>query len=33
MELGDLTNRELRDLRNRISDFGGRRRAYRLPTG
>lgn len=30
-ELGDLTNRELRDLRNRISDFGGRRRAYRLP--
>lgn len=32
-ELGDLTNRELRDLRNRISDFGGRRRAYRLPTG
>ena len=32
-ELGDLTNRELRDLRNRISDFGGRRRAYRMPTG
>ena len=32
-ELGDLGNRDLRDLRNRISDFGGRRRAYRLPTG
>ncbi len=32
MELGDLSNRELRDLRNRVSDFGGRRRAYRLPT-
>ena len=32
-ELGDLSNRELRDLRNRISDFGGRRRAYRVPTG
>lgn len=30
-ELGDLTNRDLRDLRNRIADFGGRRRAYRLP--
>ena len=32
-ELGDLTNRELRDLRNRNPDFGGRRRAYRVPTG
>ena len=33
VELGDLRNRELTKLRNRISDFGGRRRAYRLPTG
>ena len=32
-ELGDLRNSDLRELRNRISDFGGRRRAYRLPTG
>ena len=32
-ELGDLSNRDLRDLRNRIADFGGRRRAYRLPAG
>jgi len=32
-ELGDLSNRELRELRNQIADFGGRRRAYRLPTG
>ncbi|HUF12278.1 MAG TPA: hypothetical protein VMN78_04190 [Longimicrobiales bacterium] len=32
-ELGDLRNSELRDLRNRISDFGGRRRTYRVPTG
>ena len=32
-ELGDLSNRELRDLRNRVADFGGRRRAYRMPTG
>ena len=31
LELGDLNNRELRELRNRVSDFGGRRRAYRLP--
>ena len=32
-ELGDLNNRDLRDLRNRIADFGGRRRAYRIPAG
>ena len=31
-ELGDLTDLDLRTLRNRISDFGGRRRAYRGPT-
>ena len=31
-ELADLGNRELAELRNRVSDFGGRRRAYRLPT-
>lgn len=33
VELGDLGTSELRDLRNRIADFGGRRRAYRMPTG
>lgn len=32
-ELGDLTELDLRTLRNKVSDFGGRRRAYRLPTG
>jgi hypothetical protein len=32
-ELGDLTDLDLRTLRNRISDFGGRRRAYRGPGG
>ena len=31
-ELGDLNNQQLRDLRNRISDFGGRRTHYRVPT-
>lgn len=32
-QLGDLTNRGLRELRNRAADFGGRRRAYRRPAG
>ena len=33
VQLGDLRNSDLRDLRNRIRDFGGRRRAYRVPAG
>jgi hypothetical protein len=32
-ELGDLTNDELRDYRDMISDFGGRRRGYRTSAG
>ncbi|HUF50546.1 MAG TPA: hypothetical protein VMN60_06925 [Longimicrobiales bacterium] len=31
-ELGDLTDLDLRSMRDRVSDFGGRRRAYRGPT-
>ena len=31
-ELGDLTDLDMRALRNRLADFGGRRRAYRGPT-
>jgi len=30
-ELGDLTELDLRSLRNRVADFGGRRRSYRGP--
>jgi hypothetical protein len=30
-ELGDFTDAELRDLRDRISDLGGGRRAFRPP--
>lgn len=30
-ELGDLTDLDLQRLRDRISDFGGRRRGYRPP--
>jgi hypothetical protein len=30
-ELGDLTDLELQRLRDRMSDFGGRRRGYRPP--
>lgn len=31
-ELGNLSDLEMRDLRDGIADFGGRRRAYRAPT-
>jgi hypothetical protein len=31
LELGDLTDLELQRLRDRIADFGGRRRGYRPP--
>jgi hypothetical protein len=31
-ELGDLTDFELQRLRDRVCDFGGRRRGYRPPT-
>jgi hypothetical protein len=31
-ELGDLTDLELQRLRDRIADFGGRRRGYRPPS-
>ena len=31
-ELGDLTDLDMRTMRNRISDGGGRRRAYRGPS-
>lgn len=30
-QLGDLTNDELREMRDHISDFGGRRQRYRAP--
>lgn len=33
LQLGDLTNEDLARLRDRISDFGGRRRHFRYSTG